>query len=712
GMTADDLIARRKGQAFSAEEAYAARAILAKSGNELVNMAKRIKSLGIDPGSEALAEFRKALVRHTAIQEQVSGMTAEAGRALSAFRMAADSRDIPGRVLEGLASAGGGSKRLKDAAERIIDLERDPANLNRFIEQVSKPKFADRAQEIWYNYLLSGPQTHMVNMLSNTMTALGQIPEHAVAAGIGATRRAFSREAADRVLFSELGARSIGLLQGTKEGLREFARAFRTGEASDFVTKMESQTQKAVPGIKGDVLRIPTRLLTAEDELFKAMARRMELSGLAVRQAANEGRKGQEAKDRVAELVANPPDDMMEKVLDYGRYLTFQRPLGDGLAGTLSRYSQNHPLIKAILPFIRTPTNLIKFTAERSPLAPMVTEWRKDFMAGGARRDLAIAKVMVGSGVGAVIAELAAKGIVTGSAPSDDNQRGLMLANGWQPYSIKIGDQYYSYRRLDPFAMTFGTAADLATMGEGMTEKQREKGAALWTASVVANLASRTWLSGVTDALEALQDPERHSDNFIKRLVGAATVPTGSAQIARTIDPTMREAPDIASYMSSRMPGQSDNLLPKRDVWGKPIVSEGGVGPDILSPIWTSTDRNDPITKEALRVDATISKPQKGDLTPEQYDRLQEVAGSVGRKWLGQLIASPEYQALDTESQADEIGDVMTRARKAAKAAVLTGEPISDQRPDKKRGGLKRRPGGLPEGFEVDQLPPGFEMDR
>ena len=106
GMTADDLLARRKGQAFSAEEAYAARAILAKSGNELVNIAKRIRSLGDDPGSEALAIFRKALVRHAAIQEQVSGMTAEAGRALSAFRMAANSRDIPGRVLRGWRALG------------------------------------------------------------------------------------------------------------------------------------------------------------------------------------------------------------------------------------------------------------------------------------------------------------------------------------------------------------------------------------------------------------------------------------------------------------------------------------------------------------------------------------------------------------------------------------------------------------------------------
>src|SRR5690606_8084829 len=117
--------------------------------------------------------------------------------------------------------------RLKDAAERIIDLEADPANLNRFIEKVSKPKFSDRAQEIWYNYLLSGPQTHAVNILSTTMTALAQIPEHAVAAGVGAARRAIGRDAADRVLFSEVGARSVGMLQGAKEGIREYVGGFR-----------------------------------------------------------------------------------------------------------------------------------------------------------------------------------------------------------------------------------------------------------------------------------------------------------------------------------------------------------------------------------------------------------------------------------------------------------------------------------------------------
>ena len=704
GMSADDLLARRKGQAFNAEEAYAARAILAKSANELTNMARRIQRAGDDPGSEMLATFRKALLRHAAIQEQVAGATAEAGRALSAFRMAADSRDIPGRVLEGLANAGGGSGRLKDAADRILELERDPANLNRFVEKATKPRFADRAQEIWYNYLLSGLGTHAVNILSNTLTTLGQIPEHAIAAGVGAARKAVTRDDTDRVLFSELGARAVGMMQGAKEGAREFARALRTGESSDFLTKMESQTQKAVPGIKGEILRTPTRALTAEDEFFKAIARRMELSGLAVRQAGSEGLKGARARERAAELLANPTDDMMEKALDYGRYITFQRPLGDGLAGGLSRVTQNQPYLKAVLPFVRTPTNLIKFTAERSPLAPMVKEWRRDFAAGGARRDLAVAKVMVGSGIGALIADLASKGVITGSPPSDENRRRLLYANGWQPYSIKVGDTYYSYKRLDPFAMTFGTAADLATMGDGMTEDQRDQGAALWTASVISNLASRTWLSGVTDALDAIQDPERYSGNFIKRLIGSATVPTGSAQLARWLDPVSRETPDVGSYMSSRMPGMSDGLLPKRDVWGRPITSEGGVGPDIISPIWTSTDKQDPVTAALLADNLKVGKPSRKvggrKLSDAEYDRYQATAGPLMHDKIAELLASPTWGDLDEEGKQRAVSKATDASREIARSLAGVG---------KSSGKHKLPP--IPPGFhEVPPIPEGFEL--
>lgn len=713
GMTSDDLLARRKGQAFSAEEAYAARAILAKSGNELVNLAKRVQSLGDDPGSEALAAFRKAMVRHTAIQEQVSGMSAEAGRALAQFRMVAESRDIPGRVLEGLVNAGGGQKRLKEAAVMIIDLERDPTTLNKFIEKASKPRFADKAVEIWYNFLLSGPQTHVVNMVSNTLTSMAQIPEHAFAAVVGAGRRAVLKDAADRVPFSEVGARVGGLLQGTKEGMREFARALRTGEASDFVTKVENQSQKAISGVKGEVLRLPTRFLTAEDELFKAIARRMEIVGLAARQAGKEGLKGKAGAARAAELAANPTDEMMLSALDYGRYVTFQRPLGP-FASLISTATQRAPILKAILPFVRTPTNLFKFAIERSPMAPLLREWRRDFAAGGAKRDLAVARSMVGTGMGATFAQLASEGILTGSAPRDENKRRLMMADGWQPYSIKIGDTYYSYQRLDPFALTIGAAADMATLDEGMSENQRSKGAALVWAAIVGNLTNKTWLSGVSDMLAAIDDPERYGDAFIKRFAGSVTVPTGVAQVARNIDPTLRETPDPESTIRSRVPGLSDNLLPKRDVWGRPIQKEGGLGPDILSPIWKSTAKADPATWEALRVDATVGPPQNRDkLEPEVFDQWKRLSGETGHKWVSELIKLPGYREADADEQREKIEFIMKKAREAAKASVLSGVAIPTMRPEK--GQRSKRPSSVPPppaGFQVEPPPAGFVLER
>ena len=678
GMTADDLLTRRKGEAFNAEQAVAARRILARSGNEMVNLARRVMRSD-NPGDEELAAFRQAWTRHVAIQEQVSGMTAEAGRALQSFRALADSRDAPANVLRGMVGSAGGPTRIRDAAEMIVDLAEDPGKLNRFAVEASKPKWKDRLVELWYNFLLSGPQTHVVNMTSNTLTALAQIPEHAVAAGIGGARRAFNIGDTDRVLASEVGQRSFGLLQGIREGLREGVRTFRTGDPADAVTKVEELAQKAIPGRLGEAIRIPTRALGAEDELFKAIGRRMEINGLAARMAHQEGKKGQAAAERIAELTANPTDEMIAKAFDYARYITFTRPLGP-TASKVSQITTEVPALKLILPFVRTPTNLIKFSLERSPLAPVLKEWRKEVSAGGARRDLALARATVGSGVGAMVANLAQQGLVTGGPPSDRNKGGLMRANGWQPYSIKIGDRYYSYLRLDPFASTLGVAADLATAEEGMTDNEREHGAALLTVSIIKNLASKTWLSGITDAITAMEDPERYGGSFIKRLAGSAAVPTGVAQVSRTIDPTFRDSTDSSEYIQSRIPGMSSKLDPRRDVWGRPIVGEGGLGPDLISPIWQSTARNDPITTEALRVGASVSPPRKQDVAPENWQAYQEQTGALARRWLGDLIRSPQYQALEEIDKAEEIRDLMADARRAVRKNLGDGEPVPARR--------------------------------
>lgn len=666
GMTVDDLLTRRKGQAFNAEEALAARQILAKSGNELVNAARRIRGLD-NPGDELLADFRRKWMRHVAIQEQVSGATAEAGRALAQFRMAANSRAIRGDVLGALVRAGGGADNLQDVAGRLLDAaEVGPGVFNTLAEKAAKPKFRNKLSELYINMLLSGPQTHAVNMASNTLTAMAQIPEHAAAALIGGARRAVSGKPIERVTAGEVGARSFGLIQGTREGAQLLARALRTGEASDFITKIEGDEFKAISGLKGEAIRIPTRLLTAEDELFKGIARRMELNGQAARIAAKEGLTGEAASRRIAALSANPTDDMLESALDYGRYLTFQRPLGP-IASKVSAITNDMLLAKVFLPFVRTPTNLLKFAAERSPAAPLLKEWRKDFMAGGARRDLAIARALLGTGFAATIYKFALDGRITGSAPSDPKKARLLYADGWKPYSIRIGDQWYSYKRFDPFSTTIGVAADLATLPEGMSERQRDDKTTLLVASIMGNLASKTWLSGLSDLTSALHEPDRYAGNLLERLVGSFLVPTGVAQLTRTIDPVQREVGSVGEALRNRVPGLSDDLMPRRDIWGREIINEGGLGPDIVSPVWTSQALDDPVNRELMQLGYAPGYPSRKvggrELTPEEYDRYQEAAGKSAHAGMSELVISPAWKAMDDTAKVKAAQKVVRDAR-------------------------------------------------
>ena len=680
GMTADDLLQRRKGQAFNAEEALAARQILAKSGNELVNMARRVSSQE-NPGDEALASFREAWTRHVAIQEQVAGATAEAGRALSAFRMTADARAVRGQVLASMAQGPHGGDRMRAVADMILDNASDPASMNKIAAQAIKPKFRDKLVELYYNSILSGPQTHVVNMVGNTLTALGQLPEHAVAAALGAPRARLA-SGADRVLFSEVGARAVGMIQGAREGLREASRTMVTGHSSDLVTKVEAQETNAISGLKGSIIRTPTRALSAEDEFFKAIARRMELSGLAVRRAQSEGLRGAEARSRVAQLVASPPDDLLAKSFDYGRYLTFQRQLGP-IGQSISRMTQAAPLLKLIVPFVRTPTNILKFALERSPAAPILKEWRSDIVAGGARRDLAAAKMMIGSGVMALALEMTARGAITGGGPADENAKGLMRADGWQPYSLKVGDKYYSYQRLDPYSTTLGVAADFADLQSHMSDKQKDEVAGLLVASTLKNLGNKTWFSGLSDLSDAINDPGRYGPSYIRNRLSSVVVPAIVAQGARANDPVLRDAKSILDSIRSRVPGLSSSLLPRRDVLGQEIRNEGGLGPDIVSPIWTSKARRDPVVRALLDSRAQLSKPTSKvrgrELSPAEYDRYQVEAGSTTRSYLSDLIDGPGYRSVDVDERKDALEAAATKARRVAREKLF-GKPPSRAR--------------------------------
>jgi len=702
GMTPDDLLRRPVGQAMNAEQAHAMASLLAKSGDEVVKLARKAQG-GTDADKAA---FMQAAVRHAAIQEQVEGARAEAGRALSAMRMTASSKDVTGRIHKAIIENAGGSDRVEDVAQQILDVANatgDPGKMGKTLRDALKPKLGDKLSEVYINSLLSGPQTHAANFVSNSLTAALQIPEHATASALGAVRGG-----ADRVMPGELQARVFGMLQGTREGFRAFARTMKTGYVADHATKVEAAEQHAISGVKGSIVRTPTRALSAADELFKGIARRMEINGLAVRQAKGEGLKGQAFKDRVADLSSNPSADVEEQARKYARYVTFQTPLGP-VGQAVSRVSQwqpmNVPVGKFIVPFVRTPANLIKFAAERSPVAPLLADWRKDIMAGGARRDLAISKAMLGSGAGMLFYQWAKEGKITGGGPADDNARQLMQADGWQPYSIKVGDKWVSYARMDPLSTTLGVAADIATKGDEMTEGQRQHAAALVAASVIKNLSNKTWLSGVSDLVNTIDDPVRNLGGFARNEAASVAVPAILAQIARASDPNQRDTSTMGNAIKARVPILSQQVPAKLNVWGNPARRENlPLGLSAVAPFSVSTPANDPVTAQVLASGAHINLPSPTiagvKLTPEQMRSYRMAIGKSAYPTVAATVANPVWLSMNPEERQDAINGAMRSVRSDARAGLGFDwhKAKSREAPD------------LPPGFEA--VPKGFLIEH
>ena len=143
GMTVDDLLARRQGQAFNAEQILAARKILVASGENLVKLANAAKN-----GSEMdLALFRRAMSQHRAIQSQVSGMTAEAGRALQSFRVVAASSREQERLIKEALETTGGEAVSRDMAAMLSELD-SPEKIGRFVKDANRATTKDQLYEI------------------------------------------------------------------------------------------------------------------------------------------------------------------------------------------------------------------------------------------------------------------------------------------------------------------------------------------------------------------------------------------------------------------------------------------------------------------------------------------------------------------------------------------------------------------------------------
>jgi hypothetical protein len=651
------IASRREGEAFNAETAVAARQLWAASGEKLTSIAK----IAADNPSEAnLFAFRKMLTTHDAIQREVIAARTETARALASWRIPVGGQKERMRDITNILTENGGTEASRELASRVATLAEAGMyrELGEVVSKTSYAKTRDAVLEGWINGLLSNPTTHIVNTMSNSSVMGLRIAERSVASRIA---NLFGDEAS--VAAGEAAHQWFGLTQGLKDAFRYAWKAARTGESGYGIGKLETAREGAITSealglsssgwlgrgmdMLGSVVRTPGRALTAEDEFFKTLGYRMEINAQALRQATQEVSSGKITSDmlktRAAELISNPPENLRMAAVDAAMYQTFTNAPGS-IAKAIGKLTTEYPALKVIMPFVRTPANIMRFTFERTPLAPLMKQFRANVAAGGARRDLALAQMGMGTATMMAAADLAMSGQLSGSGPLDKGTKAAMIRQGWQQYSLKVGDRWFAVNRLDPIGSLLTMSADVVdtlqnAQHEALDDEDTEKLVTATMVAMAANITNKTYLSGLSSVFEALGDPERYSEATVQRMLGSV-VPAVGANVARQMDPYQREVYSMLDSIKARTPGLSDSLPPRLNLWGEPVTRDSGLGTayDAFSPIYSRKPGGEPIDAELIRLEANIGLPRRRtsfdgatvDLSqhPKAYARFVELSGN------------------------------------------------------------------------------------
>jgi hypothetical protein len=280
-------------------------------------------------------------------------------------------------------------------------------------------------------------------------------------------------------------------------------------------------------------------------------------------------------------------------------------------------------------------------------------DYRKATTLGGEAADLARARVALGTTTMIAVGFAAKAGYITGGGPSNPKLRANLTRQGWKPYSIKIGDTYYSFKRIEPFSTVIGLAADLVEIGYNETNHQDvQTAAAALGMAFSKNITSKTWMTGMANLLEAIENPDRYGPKVIEGFI-RSMVPRGIAQIEKVIDPEKKYVRTLLDAIQQDVPGWSDILPADLNIWGEPIVYQaGGVLSGMINPVYSSEWKPNDLDSELDRLKIGFDKPPetipntggKYLFSSWEYHDYAERAGKIAKANIEKVMKTPDYK--------------------------------------------------------------------
>lgn len=687
GKVSDRVI----GEAGNAAEIYARAHLLKGATNHALQELAKIKDLTpAELTPQAKLTALAAIERVGMLKAELEGVGAEAGRALQILRSIKYDSALLGEANVLLAAAERKGS-LQDVA-KLMSQMKDPAQAAEFASQYSKASTTEKMIEAWKAGILSGPLTHLANIMGNTTKWAIELPENTLAATITAGQRAARGDPLTMAQFKARALSSvIGLQLGTADALKVAGEALR----SDTLSLDKGDIYRpAIEGKKGEIIRTPFRLLQAQDALFRVPAERAKAYELAVDRVVKEGMHPEtmEAKAKITEYMNNPGAGLSataaQKVLDTiaqtGAEAVFSQRVGPRLE--MVQQAMAGHWSQAIIPFVRTPANLVSWAVQHTPgLNILSARWREDFAAGGESRAKAIARVTVGTGIAMTAFAMAEDGILTGGGLFDKEQGGAKRGAGWQPYSVQINGKFYSYQRIEPVAKVMGIAGDLVEMIKASKdEEDRAKMVSMLVLMFGNATISTTYLSGLAGIVNAMTDPVRYGDQFFE---GYATsvVPKILGQTVTLADPYKREVDGVLEAFQSQLPYFREKLMPKRDAWGQPSANDKWFA---VMPVATSEVSKDKVKTEAVRLEIAMSPApkflvEKGpfkpsdkriELTAEQRDVFAQVSGKNAMEILAPIVNASDWERIPDFAKAEVYKRVIEGTRKQGQYAALPAD--------------------------------------
>ncbi|PYU53204.1 MAG: hypothetical protein DMG48_02935 [Acidobacteria bacterium] len=615
-MSVEDLLSRKSGAPFNAEEVTAARSLLKASQARVLDLARKAAS-----GEVENSELTNALSQHRETLDVVRGQVArEAGRALGAFRIADE--DLPSAKIADLLSKLSPDQQ-QHAAELIAKTDpSNPAALNKLVSELTPSSNWDKLFEAWQNSLLSSPKTGIIKAASDaTMLFLHAISK-SVAGALSSDRSAIE---------------GWSFAKGAANALGRAGRILLGGEDSGPGFEGSRERVGAIKGTLGKVVRFPMTVIGRISDAAHVINYAGELESLAYRKALQEGLTGQALESRQAFLTENPTPEMRQAAYAEAKRQTFQADLGKYGKAT-QRFIRTIPGLRYLAPFFKTPLNIAKQAAEYSPYG---------VAKGVARGNIDVAsRGIVGSAIASAIAYHAMQGNVSGGGPLDFRKKQTLEATGWQPYSVKIAGKYYSYNRLEPVGMVAGLTADLMHAihnGEDPESVGVKSKAEHIQAIVARNIEHLPFVNSLSNLMQAL---EPGNTNRIQRFVrnqASEVVPAIVAQTAQAIDPTVRRAGSIGEAIEAKLPGLTQNVPAVTDISGQPVrrpaSAVGG-----MNPFPVSTQKNNPAVSEMARLGYSVENPPQKVTQPKAGLGLRR-----GEKAPSTVTSPEESRALQTQ---------------------------------------------------------------